>query len=375
MATNSLGRIWRDISQIPFEILDVEKLQKKIEKLGYDHFIDPSFPPTDSSIYDNTSESENPFEDKIVWKRPVDFMEETPEVFSGDIDPNDIVQGGLGDWWFLASIASLAEFPVFIKKLFITQSYNEFGIYRLRICKNGEWVEVTIDDYIPCSEDSGPIFTSSKANELWVLLLEKAYAKLHGNYAQLRAGFVTHGLMDLSGCPTSKYNFPMDRSDFSAIKEYSENLWHVVVDADSKGYIMWAGTPGVDIFTEGEGPQEDHGIVPGHAYSVIQAKQYKDIRLLNIRNPWGEFEWGGAWSDNDSHWDDETKRFFNPTFDENDGAFWMSYEDFFLNFDSLTIWKTQNWNELRLKGKFIRVLEDNNSSNDWVISQFCYSFI
>ena len=133
---------------------------------------------------------------------------------------------------------------------------------------------------------------------------------------------------------------------------------------------MCAGTPGVDIFTEGGGPQEDHGIVPGHAYSVIQAKEYKGIRLLNVRNPWGEFEWGGAWSDNDSHWTDETIKYFKPTFDEKDGAFWMSYDDFFLNFDSLTICKTQNWNELRLKGKFIRAIEDNDNSNDWVISQF-----
>ena len=52
----------------------------------------------------------------------------------------------------------------------------------------------------------------------------------------------------------------------------------------------------------------------------------------------------------------------------------MSYEDFFMNFDSLTICKTQNWNELRLKGKFIRVQESQNPSNDWVISQFYYSF-
>ena len=371
---SKISKMWKDIAKIPFEVMDPEDLAKEISKLGHDHFLDPSFPPDDSSIYDVTNEPTYPLEERPVWKRPTEFMDDTPQLFEGEICPNDIVQGALGDCWFLASIASLAENRALVKRLFISESYNEFGIYKLRICKNGEWVIVTIDDYFPCYLNGGPMFTSSRGNELWVLLLEKAYAKLHGNYCQLRAGFVAHGMMDLAGWPTFKYNFPEDKNDMNKIRKYADDLWRAMADADKRGHNMCAGTPGVDIFTEGGGPKEDHGIVPGHAYSIIQAKEYKNIRLLNVRNPWGEFEWGGAWSDNDSHWTDEMIQAFNPSFDSDDGAFWMSYEDFFMNFDSLTICKTQNWNELRLKGKFIRVQESQNPSNDWVISQFYYSF-
>jgi calpain-15 len=39
------------------------------------------------------------------------------------------------------------------------------------------------------------------------------------------------------------------------------------------------------------------GIVPGHAYSIISAKEAKGHKLMNIRNPWGKFEWDGDWSD------------------------------------------------------------------------------
>jgi len=47
---------------------------------------------------------------------------------------------------------------------------------------------MVIDDCIPCYEKGGPAFTQSKTNELWVLLLEKAYAKIHGSYDNIIAG-------------------------------------------------------------------------------------------------------------------------------------------------------------------------------------------
>ena len=52
----------------------------------------------------------------------------------------------------------------------------------MKINKNGVWHELTIDDYMPCALDGAPLFTRTHGNELWVQLLEKAYAKLHGGY-------------------------------------------------------------------------------------------------------------------------------------------------------------------------------------------------
>jgi calpain-15 len=43
-------------------------------------------------------------------------------------------------------------------------------------------------------------------------------------------------------------------------------------------------------------------LIPGHAYSVIAAKEVKGHKLLNIRNPWGGFEWDGDWSDQSPLW-------------------------------------------------------------------------
>ena len=103
----------------------------------------------------------------------------------------------------MCALASLAERPLLVKNLFITEEKNEEGIYRVRFCKNGVWTDITVDDYFPCRPFGNPIFSRAHGNEMWVLLLEKAYAKLHGNYYALRSGYANDGIIDLTGCPTS----------------------------------------------------------------------------------------------------------------------------------------------------------------------------
>jgi len=129
-----------------------------------------------------------------------------PNVFKNSVEPSDIKPGILGDDWFLSALAVLSERPALIERLFLTRHLNEFGVYRVRLCKNGEWHTVTIDDYFPCYPKGPPIFSSCHQNEIWVLILEKAYAKLHGNYYQLRGGFVNEALIDLTGCPSVSYD-------------------------------------------------------------------------------------------------------------------------------------------------------------------------
>ena len=62
--------------------------------------------------------------------------------------------------------------------------------------------------------------------------------------------------------------------------------------------------------------------------------------MVRIRNPWGnEMEWKGRWSDQSRGWSlipDSQKESLGLTFDD-DGEFWMSFDDFIKNFEKLEI--------------------------------------
>lgn len=154
-----------------------------------------------------------------------------------------------------------------IERLFKVDRINDQGVYKVRICKGGIWREVLIDDFVPCFPNSGPIFSRNNQNELWVMLLEKAYAKLHGGYKTLSGGLPSQGMQDLTGCPTSSFKFS-DAKVKSLVD--SGKLWDLMMHFDSEGFLLAGGTPGEDMWTEkGADGGEEGGLVPGHAYSVI----------------------------------------------------------------------------------------------------------
>lgn len=155
------------------------------------------WPYEDDSFYgakalgDHKGQSAASMQKQTDWVRAQDlyqFKGKRPQLFEGEIEPADLCQGAVGDCWLVAAFACASEFPDTIRHMFLTKEYNPRGKYKIRIYdpQIKKWVIVIVDDRIPCEKGTNkPRFMAPNGNELWAILLEKAYAKHCGSYAAI----------------------------------------------------------------------------------------------------------------------------------------------------------------------------------------------
>lgn len=112
----------------------------------------------------------------------------------------------------------LTERPERIERLFELDEMNDQGIWAVKLFKNGEHAEVVMDNFVPCVDDE-PCFSKANGNELWVIILEKAWAKLHGSYERIEAGLAHEVMRDLTGAPS--YELDMEEEGlFEKLLDY-----------------------------------------------------------------------------------------------------------------------------------------------------------
>jgi hypothetical protein len=234
---------------------------------------------------------------------------------------------------------------------------------------DGEWIYSIIDDKLflksPCwdspsmqrdllqqidREDVENVYrktyqTGSKAlffaqckdqNETWVPLIQKAYAKAHGDYASLSGGWIGEGLEDLSGGVTTE----LLASDILDL----DGFWDLELSKVNEEFLFGCSTGLLD---GGYGDRD--GIEEGHAYVVMEARKLKNgTRLVKLRNPWGQTKkgiWEGAWSDGSKEWTAEAQEEVGHQFGS-DSVFWISYEDLlrkYQHFDRTRLFRDPDW--------------------------------
>ena len=287
--------------------------------------LDSNGQPIDPKAYEENAEAIEKFKN-VTFVRPNEIFGDNYKLFSGKIEYDDIKQGGLGDCYFLSTVADLCRFPGIIANLFITKEKNPDGYYEIILIIDGKPQIVIVDDFLPVkmSESNKPrcCFAKPNENEIWVILLEKAWAKINGGYLNAIAGFSKEAFEALTGFGSVVYYIlHLDYEKREFVKKEIENAY------ETNAFLSCS--------TLNEERLEKEGLVGNHAYSMLSVNKIKyentDVILYRLRNPWSHQEWTGDWSKKSKRWNDNTKKQveFN---DKEDGIFYIPEKDFFCLF-------------------------------------------
>lgn len=233
------------------------------------------------------------------------------------VDPNDVKQGSLGDCYLLAAMMAVAKSnPSAIQKLikpkgkgiyevslYVSQQIKT--VYRrirllgrtIRIPVGRKIVKVpqiiTVTDSFPVGSNGKAAFaktadlTPESEPELWVMLLEKAYAVYMGGYDKIEGGDPGKAMEILTG--NSSRTFPSDsysdKQMTNIIKYAVKHQLPITAASRTLSYEKNGKTLPNSLGLEAE----KYGIVGNHAYVINNISGSN----LDLRNPWGSHHISG----------------------------------------------------------------------------------
>lgn len=220
--------------------------------------------------------------DPKVHDSAVGYQATNGELF-GKRGPNakDVLQGGLGDCYFLASVAAVvADDPAAIKNSIVD---NRDGTYSVRFFKSsGKAVWVTVDSDLPVDKNGNLAYAraadadSDGKLELWVPILEKAYAAFKDKYGPndgvsgykdlARGGSASDAITALTGKASRFVPTPKSEAELADVLEAANDGREVVLSTKADANRGWVGN---------------------HAYTVLGTYERDGETMVRVRNPWG----------------------------------------------------------------------------------------
>lgn len=230
--------------------------------------------------------------------------------------------------------------------------------------------------------------STGNIGELWVSLLEKAYAKVHGSYHALQGGSVCDALVDLTGGVAFKVKFGPDEEGGPYCTRPSEGpepvqrLFAQLRDWLRAGHIVTAmakdkdAAAAADAAAAGEGYDDEGegsafgaaagaggvrgadglcGLELNQLYTVIDARYADEATpLVRLHCAFPHGVWTGPWSASAPEWSRLENREFREsvadTLDGPAGTFWMPFSDFADIFNRSYVCRSfpPSWHQLTL---------------------------
>ncbi|KAJ3287315.1 Calpain-6, partial [Borealophlyctis nickersoniae] len=309
------------------------------------------------------------FKPPLHWRRASELVQ-NPCLFATGRVTGDIVQTSdtLANQWIGAAVAVLAVHPALIAKVIPNAQHQDWvhsytrkkttqyhanyhrspelhpGIFRFRFYRFGKWVEVVVDDYLPCDAEGEVICSrSNEVNEFWIALLEKAFAKLCGGYDQLKRESPGNAFVDISSSVPEQImlHSPAAQDEFR-----QHSLYHFLQKGIRRNTLMSCCiTPSSQTMRD---VISEQGLIYGRSYAILNVFTIKirmsnmrrrTAQLVKLRNPWGMVNFNGAWSVMSKEWQVVPKREMRRLglVFEDEGEFFMSFEDLQNQFNVLMV--------------------------------------
>lgn len=196
-------------------------------------------------------------------------------------NPDDVLQGQVGDCYLLAALSSVAHVkPQLLEKAVKDNGDGTFTVtFFEKKTKTARPtpVQITVDDTFPMRRGGQLEYAAARTKgELWPLVFEKAYASWKGGYEAIEGGMSATTLQALTGMKPDF--FPVD-SALGAAAIYKK----LKALDDAGAAVVALSKPWEPI---------SQGLVGDHAYTVLGVEERGGERFVKLRNPWGEREPG-----------------------------------------------------------------------------------
>ena len=204
-------------------------------------------------------------------------------LFENGATAEDVVQGQngsryLGDCWLLGSLAAIAHTQPNILEEAITDHGD--GTYTVRLYKEDSRGSMVADDIrvegsLPRTANGQDAYAQRQnPHEIWVGIIEEAFASWKGSYGALDGGIPSDALTALTGRSTET-EFMNDAAP--------QELGEMMQSVSTSGEPMVAASRADLSLQQG-------GIVPGHAHTILDVSEQGGTTLITLRDPFAMYE-------------------------------------------------------------------------------------
>jgi hypothetical protein len=214
------------------------------------------------------------------------------------VDLNDVDQGGLGDCYLMASLATISQqHPELIEQMIHDNGDGTFTVtFYEKKCESEtgpcsyEKVSITVDMDFPTGGHDGyaygePGDTTRRNKEVWPMIIERAYAEWKGGYENIDGGSASLALSELTGMDSTV--LPPAEMDISELYDAYQRGDALVANSlpDYRYYIDGKWFDIQDI-SDDMPEYQNRTIINDHSYAITNVDPANNT--VTLTNPWND---------------------------------------------------------------------------------------